>query len=362
MPKRTRGVWYDSTHKLWKGSVDVGWEGSRRIRRSVYGKTQAEAVAKLNKLRTEIDKGVRTSSTYTVATCVQDWLSSRHKLSQTTISQYTGLAEKWIITTHIGSIKLKDLRAHDVDLMLAHMSKSTSHRTMKLVRSILRNSINNAMRHDLIGRNVAMLAELPNGRPGRPSRALNEDQAKLVLAQVRGTRMNAMMTVSLLFGLRPGEIRGLTWSDVDFERGVLHVRNNLKNEQSRRSLEMSKAVAVALRQHRALQDAEREAAGPLWQERGLVFCAEDGSEMTREAFNYRFSQACQHAGLGHWHAHEGRHTCASIMSHHGVPDQQIADHLGHENVYVFRTIYRHNLQPVIQSAKSVMDAVFEEEA
>jgi len=34
------------------------------------------------------------------------------------------------------------------------------------------------------------------------------------------------------------------------------------------------------------------------------------------------------AGIGHWHAHEGRHTAVSIMSHNGVPIQDIADAVG----------------------------------
>ena len=45
---------------------------------------------------------------------------------------------------------------------------------------------------------------------------------------------------------------------------------------------------------------------------------------SRWALNWRFSKATQRAGIGHWHAHDGRHTAVSIMSGNGVPIQEIS--------------------------------------
>jgi hypothetical protein len=71
-----------------------------------------------------------------------------------------------------------------------------------------------------------------------------------------------------------------------------------------------------------------ELAGADWQDNNLVFCHEDGRQYTRDALNWRFSKVTKRAGIGHWHAHEGRHTAVSIMSHNGVPIQDIADAVG----------------------------------
>jgi hypothetical protein len=43
-----------------------------------------------------------------------------------------------------------------------------------MIKSTMRRSIRRAQKHDLIDRNVAELAELPEGQPGRPSRAMTE--------------------------------------------------------------------------------------------------------------------------------------------------------------------------------------------
>ena len=56
----------------------------------------------------------------------------------------------------------------------------------------------------------------------------------------------------------------------------------------------------------------------IWQDANLVFCHEDGRMYTSDALNWRFGKMTRRAGIGHWHAHEGRHTAVSIMSSNGV--------------------------------------------
>ena len=76
------------------------------------------------------------------------------------------------------------------------------------------------------------------------------------------------------------------------------------------------------------------------------------------ALNWRFSRMTKKAGIGHWHAHEGRHTAVSIMSSNGVPIQDISDTVGHKSTHVTETVYRHVIVPAIRGGASVMDAVF----
>jgi hypothetical protein len=98
-----------------------------------------------------------------------------------------------------------------------------------------------------------------------------------------------------------------------------------------------------------MQDRERTAAGGTWQGTNLVFCHEDGSVYTSGALNWRFSATTRKAGIGHWHAHEGRHTAVSIMSREGgVPIQEISDTVGHKSTHVTGTVYRHVIVPAIQ--------------
>ena len=298
---------------------------------------------------------------------------------------------------------------------------------------MLARSIRRAQKFDLIRRNVAELVDLPQGQPGRPSRAMTEVQASKVLSAASGhavgyvkvvkanngrygathaatetgelacgtkprkdapvtetstelkettcrlccarlgldqdadtnVRLEALFVLSITLGLRPGELRKLTWDHVDLANGVIHVwrsassTGDTKTPQSKRSLVLPKRAIEALTQaQEASGQAERLAAGTAWHETNLVFCHEDGHPFTKDALNWRFSKMTKRAGIGHWHAHEGRHTAVSIMSHNGVPIQDISDTVGHKSTHVTETVYRHVIVPAIRGGATVMDRIF----
>jgi integrase len=86
-------------------------------------------------------------------------------------------------------------------------------------------------------------------------------------------------------------------------------------------------------------------SGDAWHASNLVFCHENGTMYTSDALNRRFSKMTRKAGIGHWHAHEGRHTAVSIMSSNGVPIQEISDTVGRKSTHVTETVYRHVIVP-----------------
>jgi integrase len=104
-------------------------------------------------------------------------------------------------------------------------------------------------------------------------------------------RLEALFVLSITLGLRPGELRKLTWDLVDLDAGVIHVwrsasrSGDVKTPKSERSLTVPKRALVALKAHRRRQAAEREAAGEAWHDNNLVFCHEDGNMYTRDALN-----------------------------------------------------------------------------
>jgi integrase len=133
-------------------------------------------------------------------------------------------------------------------------------------------------------------------------------------------RLEALFVLSITLGLRPGELRKLAWDHVDLDNGVIHVwrsasrTGDVKTPKSKRSLVLPRRAVAALQAHRKRQAVERLAAGAAWEDNNLVFCHEDGRMYTSDALNWRFGKMTRRAGIGHWHAHEGRHTAVSIMS------------------------------------------------
>jgi integrase len=436
-PKKRRrdrgddGIWWDKANRCYVGAISLGIKsGGIRNRPSVRGRTKAEVKIKLDQLHEELAAGIRTPATYTIEECVKDWLDSIER-DPHTMATITGQAKNWIYPK-IGSTKLKDFTATDAERFFDQLAKSLGKRSLVMIKSTLRRSIRRAQVHNLIGKNVIELIDLPAGQPGHPSRAMTQEQAATVLKtasgkatghvrvvkassgrygathaatetgelacgtkphpnatitevsrEVKGTtcrscraqlgidetdnanlRLEALFVLAITLGLRPGELRKLTWDHVDLSRGVVHVwrsaskTGDTKTPKSKRSLILPKRAVTALKAHKARQDRERREAGEAWHATNLVFCHENGDAYTSDALNWRFSKMTRKAGIGHWHAHEGRHTAVSIMSSNGVPIQEISDTVGHKSTHVTETVYRHVIVPAIRGGATVMDDVF----
>jgi integrase len=435
--RRDRGdgtIAWDKANKCYVGKLSLGYssDGKTRNRPSVRGKTKTEAKDNLDKLRDEINAGVRTPATYTIEQCVKDWFDSIER-DPHTMDTIIGQAKNWIYPK-IGKTKLKDFTATDADKFFKELGGVLGKRSLVMIKSTLRRSVRRAQVHDLIGRNVVELIDLPVGQSGRPSRAMTQEQAAMVLktAGNKGTgyvrvvkaskgrygathaatetgqlacgtkphhkatitevsreikettcrscrsqigiddteddnlRLEALFVLSITLGLRPGELRKLTWDHVDLNRGVVHVwrsaskTGDTKTPKSKRSLILPKRATTALKTHKTRQDRERHEAGEAWHANNLVFCYENGIAYTSDALNWRFSKMTRKAGIGHWHAHEGCHTAVSIMSSNGVPIQEISDTVGHKSTHVTETVYRHVIVPAIRGGAAVMDDVFGE--
>jgi hypothetical protein len=93
-------------------------------------------------------------------------------------------------------------RGRDVDFALGKLAERLSTRSVRLAEMILIQAIRNAMVNDLVVRNVADLTAVPTGKPGRPSKSLNLDQALAVLDAAKGERLWPYVAVSMLGGTR----------------------------------------------------------------------------------------------------------------------------------------------------------------
>ena len=171
-PKKRRergdgGISWDKTNKCYVGTISLGYDGNgKRRRRYVRGKTKTEVKDKLDALHEEINAGIQTPAAYTVRQCVTDWLDSL-ELDPRTVATYRGQAEKWIYPA-IGATKLKDFKATDADRFFRDAAKVLSKASLVKIKSTLTRSIRRAQKYDLIGRNVAELVDLPQGRAGPP--------------------------------------------------------------------------------------------------------------------------------------------------------------------------------------------------
>ncbi len=197
-------VFWEAARERWVAAASVGYDASgRRLRKKAYGRTKTEARAKLRELLRDHEDGLSAGpERYTVGEAVREWFDhGLGKAGESTRENYRYLLEGHILPL-LGSRRLRDLSAAEVDAWLADRARHVSTSTLQKLHSILNRSVRRAMARDKVKRNVVDLCTVPQGRAGRQSKALTLAQASAVLDAAAGTRMEAYIVVSLLTGAR----------------------------------------------------------------------------------------------------------------------------------------------------------------
>jgi integrase len=366
-------IYLDPAKNRYVGAVSLGFgPDGKRLRRKVTGRTKQEVRDKLKALHAELDRGLRTSATYTVRQAVDDWLDGGLPgRSERTRSIYREALTP--LLDRIGSRPLKELTTRDVRKGLDALGDRLSTRYLQIARASLARTIRYAEAHDFVGRNVATLIDAPKGQVGRPSRSLTLDQSLALLQAAQESRLNAYVVLSLTVGIRTEEARELHWDHVDLDGDPSAARpvppsvavwhsvrqgGDTKTAKSRRTLALPQAAVQALKEHRKRQAEDRLSAGSLWQDHGLVFASAIGTPLDAANVRREFRKITEVAGLGTGLApRDLRHTFVSLMSADGVPIEEIARLAGHNRTATTELVYRHELRPVITTGAEAMDRI-----
>lgn len=163
-------------------------------------------------------------------------------------------------------------------------------------------------------------------------------ETRLLIASVRED-YRLYLTVRFLTGMRTGEIHGLRWRYVDFERRQILVRETIvrgkveytKTDGSQRDIAMSQPVYEALL-------AQRERTG----HHDYVFCTSDGSPLdSNNVANRVWYPLLRHLGLERRRPYQTRHTCATLWLAAGENPEWVARQLGHvDTTMLFKTYSR----------------------
>ncbi|MEV3925916.1 tyrosine-type recombinase/integrase [Actinomadura coerulea] len=354
----------------WTGAICLGsGPDGRRRRLKRKAATQKALMRKLVTAVSDLENGVRSARDYTVERAVKDLLTvlDRKGLAASTLETYRGLVDLHLIP-QLGKARVRDLTADDVEAWLFGRADRLTTVSVSILHGLLKRALRRAQRHDKVVRNVAEFVDTPRGsRPRRLSRSMSVQEAAALLEEARSGRhrLGPYVALGLLTGLRPEELRALTWDQVNLEARELVVTRaarsggDTKTPGSRRGLRLPPLAVEALASARAFQAADKLAAGPDYQDHGLVFARPDGEQWTSDQVLRRFRVIVEAASLDRsWCVRELRHTFVSVLSDSGVATQVISDLVGHRDTSVTELVYRHQLRPVIEGGAEPMQDLF----
>ena len=309
-------------------------------------------------------QGTLSSSQRTLEAVLSEWLDTvkRYEVAEVTFASYVDLTTRYLprrlLDRRIDSITRSDIQGLYAALQKApdpktqpkkgpRRTKPLGPKTIRLLNAILTGVFSWAAEDGLVGRKPTQGVRLPKKPRPRSSGALTEKQVRAFLKAAKPDRYGLLFEFALMTGLRPGELIGLRWHDVDFERAQVevsqgvgarrgggHRKTDLKTEGSWRTIPIGGALASRLRQHRAAQAEERLRAGDRWDDHDLVWTSRRGTPVSdKNLTNRHFKLILKQANLPPTvRLYDLRHTMATHLLASGENPKVVAERLGHKNI------------------------------
>jgi integrase len=220
--------------------------------------------------------------------------------------------------------------------------------------------------------------EIPR-REVKGMRAMSQEEVRSFLAVTdKGTHAEHFRT-AVVTGMKPGEMAGLRWPDIDFKHGTIAVQRSLvwkgrlldgwflvetKTERGKREITIPESLATALAELRKRQIEHIRSFGDRYQDHGFVFADKWGSPVHTRGFSKSvFKVALVRASLPRTiRLYDLRHTCATLLLKDGEHIKVVSERLGHSNVRITLEIYVHVLPGMQRDAANRMENLLNPEA
>lgn len=354
--QRTRGgnlrsSIYRGGDGYWHGRVTVCvQDDGTPDRRHVMGTSRANVVSKVRELERGRDQGAvrKAGERWTVGRWLTYWIDNIAVPPH--IAENTHLGYRVDVTNHLipglGAHRLEKLSPEHVERLYAKLQdRGMSAGGVHHVHRTLRASLNVAVRRSYLTRNPAVLAKAPSPETDE-IQPYDVAEIQRLLEEAARLRNGARWALALSLGLRQGETLGLTWDDIDLDKGILRVRRSrlrpryahgcdgscgetpghcpqrvttrtatgtVKSRAGRRTVGLPPQLVPMLRAHQAEQDRERCTAGDLWHDEGWVFATETGEPIHPRTDYSEWKRLLKAAGLRDARLHDARHTAATVL-------------------------------------------------
>lgn len=349
----------------WEARFVVGIDPrtGKDIRKSVYAKTQKEVRKKMTEAVAALDKDdYREPSKMTLA----QWLDTWQETYLVKIKPSTKLLYEQQIRLYIrpalGKIKLEDLDTDKIQRFYNHLGKGhdgkpgLSPKSVRNIHGILHKALQQATKVKSCGirTNPADGCELPRIEQ-KGIQPLSEGQIPLFLNAVEGHCHEYIYKVALYTGMREGEILGLMWDCVDFSRGTVTIKRQLRREQKKggeyylstpkngktRTIVPAPEVMELLRQQKARQNEQKLKAGEAWMDSGFVFTNGIGDRLSYRTVYDCFKRIMAQIGSPSTRFHDLRHTFAVMSLQAGDDIKTVQGNLGHHTAAFTLDVYGH---------------------
>lgn len=352
-------------------SWEIVWElgrdpetGERRQVAERFHGTKNAALERYVERQRDLNDGIGGRTPHlTVAQLGQDWLAQKRLEGRRpeTLRGYAHMIRDYI-DPQLGPIEVASLTALDVQRAIRVWAtrprrdrrthaETISPRRVQYAHRTLSTMLKQAVRWQLVSRNVAMQVQGPTV-PRNEAAWWTTTQAAQFLTVAQGHSYGIVYALALLTGMRRGELLGARWQDLDAEARTITIRQTQdsrhprtfgtpKSQAGRRTIQLDDQTMDLLRAHQTAQKRQRLIAGEAYQDWGLICCTGIGTPINPSNINRAMARLITQAGLPFIPFHDLRHTHGAMLREQGVDWRVMADRLGHAQVSFTIQVYSH---------------------
>lgn len=283
-----------------------------------------------------------------------------------------------IIKNHIdpmlGTIKLRHLEPQHIQQYYTRMMRDSrlDPNSVHKHHILLHTALKLAYRQGLLKENPVSRVEAPREHPAKQV-YYTPAQLKRLFEKVEGTWLELVVKLGAYLGLRRGEICGLRWENIDFNKKIIKIRTTRttagsrviekepKTENSIRTLGISGVGELInlLWATRQEQLRQKEAMGEDYYDTGYVIAHKNGLPKHPNMLTWAFQNVVKKYALPPITIHGLRHTFASVANNAHIPLVDIGKALGHKDVSITGRVYTHIFDQTHQEVLNTVAARIE---
>lgn len=345
-------------NKKYKIDIPIGYSGTKRIRHiETFLGGKKEAVLRENELKLQLRNNTYIKKNkMTIEDLMNEWLKS--KKSEIELKTYKSY-ELWSnkVINSIGSVKLKDLNVKILEDFYNDLRTNTTlaPKSIQEIYTTISMALNKAIKWGYIINNPNLLIDKPKVKQ-KEIQCYSPEEAETLIKVLKNEplKYQAIIMLALDSGARRGEITGLTWNDIDFNKSLININKttqylpgygifekSTKSETSNRVIYITDTTKQILKKFQFEQYQKRMLLGDKWENSNRVFTTDYGAEMHPDTPSKILEKIIKKYNLKRISFHGLRHTSISLQISSGVQSQIVSKRAGHSSVTITDKIYSH---------------------
>lgn len=337
---------------------------------SFSGRNLKEVKKRFNEALYENDQKLNLKTSITLRQWYAEWMEvyKFDSVRPTTKMCYNQVYAKHIAAA-LGDYPLNDISQLIIKRHLNAMKRSgISFETRNKVRIMLVDMFDKAIINEYARKNPARGITLKRDEQ-REVRVLSEEEQILFFDCAKGTFYDNLFVVAVTTGMRVGEIAALRWSDIDWNKNIIHVSRTLlymtidddtektfhfgdpKTRTSVRDIPINRQCELALKkqyvQKRVVEEKAPASKRPSEEFRDLLFTTKYNTPITSQHMCDAIDKILGEVNLmrdpldeiERFSMHCFRHTFATRCFEAGIQPKTVQSYLGHASLQMTMDLY-----------------------